>query len=308
MVESPPFNQTLQQWLSHCCPVQSALALTRTECCLSFGERTPIHSKYILLATTLFSPACAKNIDATTDRSSAAAGSDTADTSVGGSDTSAGGSDTSAGGSDTSAGGADTADISAGGADTADTDGSDTADTGGSDTAEHTPILAEFNICGETVPAYHHIDGIPAYNQCDESREASIWSNDGLNTSTESLGDGWVRTQWGVLEGGTGGYQCTEYVRRYLHFTRGVTETPLGHAKTWCDDVTSQLEVADSPAHGDIVVFHPGGCGASTTYGHVAVIDVVDRVASTFETVEQNGAGRGHCGFSDANCFLRPVE
>lgn len=84
------------------------------------------------------------------------------------------------------------------------------------------------SICSETVPANHIIDGIPAYSQCSASNGA-VYSSNGVDTSSTSGGEGWVRTQY------SGGYQCTELAHRYLVFKWNVTWIPNGDAESWCD-------------------------------------------------------------------------
>ncbi len=58
------------------------------------------------------------------------------------------------------------------------------------------------NACDETVPATRSVDGLPAYAQCDAVSSGNVWSNNGVDTSTSSLGSDWIETQRG------GGYQC----------------------------------------------------------------------------------------------------
>ena len=154
------------------------------------------------------------------------------------------------------------------------------------------------NICDETVPANRVVDGLPAYSQCTASSSSSIYSNNGIDTSTTSGGTGWVRTQ------GSGGYQCTEWAHRYLYFKWNVPSVPNGNAGTWCDGtIPSGLVKSTTPLHGDVIVFAPGSCGADATTGHVAVVDVVNADA-TVTFVEQNSAGRRKCANSTAACFL----
>ena len=64
------------------------------------------------------------------------------------------------------------------------------------------------NACNETVPANRSVDGLPAYAQCSGVSSGSIYSNNGIDTSTTSMGSDWVLTQRG------GGYQCTEWAFR----------------------------------------------------------------------------------------------
>lgn len=154
------------------------------------------------------------------------------------------------------------------------------------------------NICNETVPANRFVDGCPAYSQCDASTNSAIYSDNGIDTSTTSVGAGWVRTQW------SGGYQCTEYAGRYLYFKWDIRYQG-GSAKDWCDgSFPSTLTKTTTPVHGDVIVFAPGSCGADMTYGHVAVVDTVDTARSSVTFVEQNRAGRRSCAISTAACFL----
>jgi len=159
-------------------------------------------------------------------------------------------------------------------------------------------LSAGANICNETVPSNRMVDGIPAYDQCSDTTSSTIYSNNGVDTSTTSNGTDWVRTQ------GSGGYQCTELAHRYLYFKWSVKSVPNGNAGTWCDGtIPSGLVKASSPMHGDLIVFAPGSCGADATTGHVAVVDVVN-ADSTVTLVEQNRAGRRKCALSTAACFL----
>ena len=161
-------------------------------------------------------------------------------------------------------------------------------------------IQQELNICNETVPEEHYVDGIPAYAQCDETTGA-IYSNNGVDTSTTSLGSDWVRTQY------SGGYQCTEYAYRYLFF-RWDIDYRGGNGGEWCDGNLPDTLVANStPVHGDLVVFTPGSCGADLVYGHIAVVDSVDESDSSVTFVEQNRANRRSCPIETANCFLHAV-
>jgi surface antigen len=153
------------------------------------------------------------------------------------------------------------------------------------------------NICNETPPADRAIDGIPAYAQCSTSTDASVYSNNGVDTRTSSGGSGWVRTQYG------GGYQCTEFAHRYLSFKYNVKSVPDGNAGTWGDKtLPAGLVKTTVPVHGDLIIFAPGSCGAGATTGHVAVVDIVKD--STLTIVEQNGASRRKCKASCARWFL----
>ncbi len=153
------------------------------------------------------------------------------------------------------------------------------------------------NICNETVPANRQVDGFPAYAQCSTST-AAVYSNNGIDTRNVSGGTGWIQTQ------GSGGYQCTEFAHRYLHFKWNVASVPGGNAGTWGDNtLPTGLVKTTTPVHGDIIVFGPGSCGASTTTGHVAVVDVVN-ANSTVTIVEQNSASRRTCQISCAKWFL----
>ena len=152
------------------------------------------------------------------------------------------------------------------------------------------------NICDETPPANRAVDEIPAYSQCDSST-GDIYSNNGIDTRATSGGNGWVRTQRG------GGYQCTEFAHRYLTFRWNIQSVPSGNAGTWGDNsLPAGLVKATTPVHGDIIVFGPGSCGASSTTGHVAIIDSVN--GSTLTIVEQNVASRRKCQTSCAKYFL----
>ena len=154
------------------------------------------------------------------------------------------------------------------------------------------------NICNETVASNRTVDGIPAYAQCTASNSSAIYSNNGIDTATASGGTGWVRTQ------GSGGYQCTELAHRYLYFVWNVQSVPNGNAGVWCDGtIPNGLVKTTTPVHGDLIVFAPGSCGADTTTGHVAVVDVVN-TNSTVTFVEQNSPGRRSCAISTAACFL----
>ena len=153
------------------------------------------------------------------------------------------------------------------------------------------------NICNETVPANRMVDGFPAYAQCSTST-AAVYSNNGIDTRAVSGGAGWIQTQ------GRGGYQCTEFAHRYLRFQWNVASVPGGNAGTWGDNtLPNGLVKTTAPVHGDIIVFAPGSCGASSTTGHVAVVDVVN-ANSTVAIVEQNSASRRTCQISCAKCFI----
>ena len=157
---------------------------------------------------------------------------------------------------------------------------------------------AAANICNETVPSNRMIDGFPAYSQCTDSTNSAIYSNNGIDTATTSGGSDWVRTQ------GSGGYQCTEWAHRYLYFRWNVTRVPNGNAGVWCDGtIPDGLVKTTTPVHGDVIVFAPGSCGADTTTGHVAVVDVVGS-NGTVTFVEQNRANRRSCALDTAACFL----
>jgi surface antigen len=157
---------------------------------------------------------------------------------------------------------------------------------------------AAANICNETVPSNHVLDGFPAYAQCTESSNSAIYSNNGIDTATTSGGSDWVRTQ------GSGGYQCTEWAHRYLYFRWHVNSVPSGNAGVWCDgNIPSGLAKSATPVHGDIIVFAPGSCGADLTTGHVAVVDVVGS-NGTVTFVEQNRPNRRSCAIDTAACFL----
>jgi len=158
------------------------------------------------------------------------------------------------------------------------------------------------NACNETVPVMRAVDGFPAYAQCAGIQDGAIWSNNGVDTASSSQGAGWVRTQF------SGGYQCTELARRYNLFRWGI-DYQHGNAGEWCDGtLPSTLAIATSPVHGDLIVFAPGSCGADSTTGHIAVVDIVDKAAGKVTIVEQNQAGRRSTQQSCAKCFLHAVE
>jgi len=160
---------------------------------------------------------------------------------------------------------------------------------------------AALNTCAESVPANRQVDGIPAYAQCDATKNSSIWSNNGIDTSTTSLGADWIRTQQG------GGYQCTELARRYMRF-RWQIDYQNGNAGSWCEGrLPATLVKSTTPVHGDLIVFAPGSCGASTETGHIAVIDTVDAAKAKVTFVEENDAGRRSANQSCAACFLHAV-
>ena len=117
------------------------------------------------------------------------------------------------------------------------------------------------------------------------------------------MGADWVRTQW------SGGYQCTEFAHRYLHFKWDVEWIPNGNAGEWCDDMppaSSGLVQTMEPVHGDIMVLAPGSCGAGAETGHVNIIDTVDG-GGKVTAVEQNQAGRRQYNQSCGKCFLHVV-
>lgn len=158
------------------------------------------------------------------------------------------------------------------------------------------------NACNETVPTTRAVDGFPAYAQCAGVQDGAIWSNNGIDTASSSQGAGWVRTQNG------GGYQCTEFARRYFMFHWGI-DYQHGNAGEWCDGtLPSTLALATSPTHGDLIVFAPGSCGADSTIGHIAVVDTVDMANSKVTIVEQNQASRRSTQQSCAKCYLHAVK
>ncbi|HWA77361.1 MAG TPA: CHAP domain-containing protein [Polyangiaceae bacterium] len=162
-------------------------------------------------------------------------------------------------------------------------------------------ISQAINVCDETVPANRFVDGFPAYAQCDSTNSSAIWSNNGIDTALTSQGTGWIRTQR------SGGYQCTEWAWRYMHFRWGI-DYQNGNAGGWCDgNLPATLTKATTPVHGDLIVFAPGVCGADGTTGHIAVIDVVNTSAGTVTLVEENSAGRRNAKISCATCFLHAV-
>jgi hypothetical protein len=159
-------------------------------------------------------------------------------------------------------------------------------------------VLLALDVCGEAVPANRAVDGIPAYAQCDATTNSSIWSNNGVDTSTTSLGPDWVQTQR------SGGYQCTELTYRYMRFRWNVSYRS-GNAEEWCDgDLPANLVKSTTPVHGDLIVFAGGVCGAAESTGHIAVIDTVDNARATVTIVEENRAGRRSTQQSCATCFL----
>ncbi len=157
------------------------------------------------------------------------------------------------------------------------------------------------DICSEVVPENRQVNGIPAYAQCDTTTNASIWSNNGVDTSLTQIDADWVRTQRG------GGYQCTELAYRYLYFRWNVSYRS-GDAQEWCDGaLPANLTISPTPVHGDLIVFAGGVCGADASTGHIAVIDTVDAVAAKVTIVEENRAGRRSSNQSCATCFLHAV-
>jgi surface antigen len=172
------------------------------------------------------------------------------------------------------------------------------------DDPEVAVATAALSVCDETVPADRNVDGFPAYAQCDAAANSAIYSNNGIDTATSSMGADWVRTQW------SGGYQCTEFAHRYLHFKWKVDWIPNGNAGEWCDTMppaNSGLVQTMTPVHGDIMVLAPGSCGAAEGTGHVNVIDVVG-ANDKLTAVEQNRAGRNSFyTTSCAKCFLHVV-
>ncbi|HEX2871830.1 MAG TPA: CHAP domain-containing protein [Polyangiaceae bacterium] len=171
-----------------------------------------------------------------------------------------------------------------------------------SETEELGVTRQEVNACDETVPATRAVDGFPAYAQCAGVENGPIWSNNGIDTASSSQGQGWVRTQ------GSGGYQCTEFARRYFMFRWGI-DYQHGNAGEWCEGtLPSTLTIAPTPTHGDLIVFAPGSCGADATTGHVAVVDTVDMAGGKVTVVEQNQASRRSTQQSCAACFLHAVK
>lgn len=165
-------------------------------------------------------------------------------------------------------------------------------------------IRASLDACGETVPDTRKIDGIPAYAQCATIASGAIYSNNGIDTSATKVGSDWVRTQF------SGGYQCTELAHRYLTFKWKVNWIPNGNAGEWCNTLppsTSGVVQTTTPVHGDMIVFAPSSCGADSTYGHVAVVDVVDTAKGKVTVVEQNMARRGSYNTTCGKCFLHVV-
>jgi hypothetical protein len=65
------------------------------------------------------------------------------------------------------------------------------------------PSDAAVNICSESVPADHIVDGIPADASCDAAL-AAVYSNNGVNTRTTSGGADWVRTYGQEVTGSYG--------------------------------------------------------------------------------------------------------
>ncbi len=162
-------------------------------------------------------------------------------------------------------------------------------------------LAQELNVCNETVPANRIIDGLPAYAQCASVMNSSIYSNNGVDTATTSAGTGWVRTQSG------GGYQCTEWARRYMRFRWNI-DYQNGNAGSWCDGkLPTTLAKTSIPVHGDLMVFAPGVCGADSTTGHIVVVDTVDNTAGTVTFVEQNQAGRRTSKQTCGLCYLHAV-
>jgi hypothetical protein len=160
---------------------------------------------------------------------------------------------------------------------------------------------AALNACGETVPEERIVDGIPAYAQCDGVSSGDIWSNNGVDTSSTSGGDGWFRTQRG------GGYQCTELARRYLYFVWDINYQH-GNAQEWCDgELPPTLTLSTTPVHGDLIVFEGGVCGAAQSTGHIALVDEVDTEDASVTFIEQNRAGRRSSDIDCAKCFLHVV-
>jgi surface antigen len=175
---------------------------------------------------------------------------------------------------------------------------------GNSGTSEDIGRVSEaLDICSETVPANRNVDGIPAYSQCAAAQNSPIYSDNGVNTSTSSMGANWVLTQY------NSGYQCTEFAHRYLHFRWQITWEPNGDAGTWCDSTppsNSGVVQTSTPVHGDLIVFAPGTCGSDPVAGHVAVVDTVSGTNSV-TAVEQNSAGRSPYKQSCAKCYLHVV-
>ena len=171
----------------------------------------------------------------------------------------------------------------------------------GQETPSVGTVTQAISPCTEMVPANRFIDGFPAYAQCDTTQNSAIYSNNGIDTATSSMGPDWVKTQY------SGGYQCTELAHRYLMFKWKVTWEPRGNAGTWCDTqptADSGVVQTMTPVHGDIMVFAPGSCGADATTGHVAVVDVVGTKVSC---VQQNTASRTSYAATCAKCYLHVV-
>ncbi len=149
-------------------------------------------------------------------------------------------------------------------------------------------------ICSEAASAT--IDGIPAYEYCGNF---DVWSNNGVDTKSTSGGAGWIRTETNY------GYQCAELALRYLHFRDGITTVWKGisYADEMCATHPAGVSVVLTPAHGDLMVFGAGSCGADSVAGHVAVVDTVN--ASTIDVVQQHPAGKVTWNTACASCFLR---
>jgi len=166
-----------------------------------------------------------------------------------------------------------------------------------SNTKDVVPSDAAVNICNENVPAGHVVDGIPAYASCD-SALATVYSNNGVNTRATPGSADWVRTQWAF------GYQCTEYVQRYLYFRWKVDAILNINAADFCShSLPSNLVKTTTPDHGDIMVFGVGSCGAGYG-GHIAVVDAVDPATAQITIVDENNVGRGTYAKSCGTCYL----
>lgn len=160
---------------------------------------------------------------------------------------------------------------------------------------------AALSVCNETVPPDRNVDGIPAYEQCPAAESSAIYSNNGVDTSTTKMGSDWYETQY------DNGYQCTEFVVRYMYFKWKVKWLPDEDAGFWCDKqppADSGIALTMTPVHGDIMVFAPNTCG-SDDEGHVGLVDQVN--GSKLVVVEENDARRGDVMMSCGKCFLHVV-
>ncbi|MBN1774556.1 MAG: CHAP domain-containing protein [Deltaproteobacteria bacterium] len=151
------------------------------------------------------------------------------------------------------------------------------------------------SVCSpSSTPRVCTFDDFPAFDQCNVASDDNVYvyTWEGRHTSPTRPSSSWKLTN-------RYGYQCVEFALRYFFGRWAVPSWPnVVSAAAMCDRGAVPAEVLriDSPTiddvvPGDLMVFEPDNPECETgSWGHVAVVNDVNRDAGTVQNINENCA------------------